>query len=46
MHLPTGLYNNNKYNNKVAKLNKALYSLKQAPCLQYKYLTKILKERN
>ena len=44
--LPIGLYNNNKYKNKVAKLNKALYSLKQAPRLWNKYLSKILKGLN
>ena len=28
MILPIGLYNNNKYKNKIAKLKKALYGLK------------------
>ena len=40
--LPTGLYNDSKYNNKVAKLKKAIYGLKQAPRLWYLYLAKIL----
>jgi hypothetical protein len=31
--LPTGLFTNNKYKNKVGKLNKALYGLKQRPRL-------------
>jgi hypothetical protein len=40
--LPDGLYNDNKYNNKVALLRKALYGLKQAPRLWYLYLLKVL----
>ena len=33
INLPTGLFTHPKYKNKVKKLNKALYSLKQSPKL-------------
>jgi hypothetical protein len=39
--LPSLVYNKD-YNNKVAKLKKAIYGLKQVLLLWYKYLTNIL----
>ena len=43
MKLPSYLYRDPKYKNKVAKLKKAIYGLKQAPLLWYKYLSGVLK---
>jgi hypothetical protein len=44
MQLPTGYYQDNKYKNKVYRLKKAIYGLKQSPRLWYKYLSTKLKE--
>ena len=38
--------NKEHHNNKVCRLNKALYSLKQSPRQWYKHLVSILKKRN
>jgi hypothetical protein len=45
IQLPTGLFTEDKYLNKVGKLNKALYGLKQSPRLWYKYLSDILTKK-